>query len=119
MNLPTLDIPKDMRFFSFDYFFDLIDIKNIGKHITHESIQKGGREAGLKLLDSFLETRGKNYSKEMSSPLTAITSCSRLSPYLTFGNLSVREVYKTAKAKRDKLNGIKNLGIGGHLYLHF
>ena len=64
----------------------------------------------MKLLDSFLEIRGKNYSKEMSSPLTAITSCSRLSPYLTFGNLSVREVYKIAKAKRDKLKGIKNLG---------
>ena len=119
MNLPKIEVSKNIKFFSFDYLFDLIDIKKIGKHITHTSIQKGGREAGLKLLDSFLETRGKNYSKEMSSPLTAITSCSRLSPYLTFGNLSVREVYKIAKAKRDKLKGIKNLGNGGHLYLHF
>ena len=110
MNLPKIEVSKNIKFFSFDYLFDLIDIKKIGKHITHTSIQKGGREAGLKLLDSFLETRGKNYSKEMSSPLTAITSCSRLSPYLTFGNLSVREVYKIAKAKRDKLKGIKNLG---------
>ena len=75
MNLPTLEVSKNIRFFSFDCLFDLIDIKKIGKHITHKSIQKGGREAGLKLLDSFLETRGKNYSKEMSSPLTAITSC--------------------------------------------
>ena len=61
----------------------------------------------MKLLDSFLETRGKNYSKEMSSPLTAITSCSRLSPYLTFGNLSVREVYKIAKAKEINSKELK------------
>ncbi len=59
-----------------------------------EYIQKGGREEGLKLLNSFFDFRGWNYSFEMSSPLTAYDSCSRLSPHLAFGTLSIEEVFK-------------------------
>lgn len=54
--------------------------------------QPGGRSAGLGLLSSFLRERGHDYSRAMSSPLTAATSCSRLSPHLAYGTLSLREV---------------------------
>lgn len=54
--------------------------------------QSGGRQQGVKTLQSFLESRGQHYSSKMSSPLSAENSCSRLSPYLTYGCLSLREV---------------------------
>lgn len=60
---------------------------------TDELIQKGGRREAEHALTSFLHTRGQFYYKELSSPLTAKTSCSRLSPYLSFGCLSMTEIH--------------------------
>lgn len=58
--------------------------------------QTGGTDAGQALLASFFTGRGRNYTREMSSPLTAQGACSRLSPYLAYGCLSMREVVQTA-----------------------
>ncbi|MBV0932912.1 FAD-binding domain-containing protein [Marinobacterium weihaiense] len=58
--------------------------------------QPGGRRAGLRCLDSFLTNRGRDYRFAMSSPNTAYAACSRLSPHLCWGTLSVREVYQAA-----------------------
>lgn len=55
-------------------------------------IQEGGRKEGLRLLQTFLDSRGEYYSSELSSPISAEWSCSRLSPFLSFGALSMREV---------------------------
>lgn len=57
-----------------------------------EYIQHGGRSQALACFNSFLNERGRNYSFDMSSPLTAFNSCSRLSPHISFGTISVREV---------------------------
>lgn len=61
--------------------------------------QAGGRKEGLKTLEDFLSTRGKPYRFEMSSPLTAARSCSRLSPHLAYGCLSIREVVQASRAR--------------------
>ena len=67
-----------------------------------EVFQKGGRTEGLELLESFLYQRGKNYSKEMSSPLNSHKSSSRLSTHIAFGALSIKEIIKkTNKRKKD------------------
>jgi deoxyribodipyrimidine photo-lyase len=58
--------------------------------------QKGGRAAGLALLSSFLQDRGQDYRRAMSSPLEGATACSRLSPHLALGTLSLREVEQSA-----------------------
>ncbi|RVU84705.1 deoxyribodipyrimidine photo-lyase [Leucothrix sargassi] len=58
----------------------------------HLQIQLGGRSQALFCYSSFLKERGRNYSFGMSSPLTAFSSCSRLSPHITFGTISLREV---------------------------
>lgn len=58
--------------------------------------QKGGTTTGQKYLESFLNSRYKNYMFSISKPLDARKSCSRLSPYLAWGNLSVRQVFKSA-----------------------
>lgn len=65
--------------------------------IEGETIQPGGRSHALKCLTSFLSHRGIHYTRAMSSPITAPQACSRLSPHLTYGTLSVREAYHAAQ----------------------
>lgn len=85
----------------------------------------GGTSVGRANLNSFLSGRGKNYSREMSSPLTAFQSCSRISPYLTWGCLSTREVVQTVKtASSSKSHSIPSTSISSftkrlHWRCHF
>lgn len=65
--------------------------------------QRGGRKAGLALLESFLGGRGARYQYEMSSPLTAPQACSRLSLHLATGTLSLREVFQRCEQTRHSL----------------
>ena len=60
----------------------------------------GGERAALALLDSFIQTRGHRYQREMSSPNTAFRSCSRLSAALAWGCLSMRTVVQRVRAAR-------------------
>lgn len=62
--------------------------------------QPGGRAAALALLRSFLDARGRPYRRAMSAPATGADSCSRLSPHLASGAVSVREVFQAAQAAR-------------------
>ncbi|MEN8800473.1 MAG: deoxyribodipyrimidine photo-lyase [Thiogranum sp.] len=65
--------------------------------------QPGGRNNGLERLESFLTRRGEAYHAEMSSPVTAYESCSRLSPHLAYGTLSIREVVQTNRNRRRQV----------------
>ncbi len=65
--------------------------------------QPGGRDKGVGVLNGFLLTRGRAYHRELSSPVTAFDACSRLSPHLAFGTLSMREVVQAARARMDGL----------------
>lgn len=56
--------------------------------------QKGGETEAWRTMDSFFEKRHEKYAKQISKPLLSRESCSRLSPYLAWGNLSVRQVYQ-------------------------
>jgi len=58
------------------------------------SFQKAGERVGWKYLKSFCEGRGKYYIKHISKPLQSRTSCGRLSPYLAWGNLSIRQAFQ-------------------------
>jgi deoxyribodipyrimidine photo-lyase len=62
--------------------------------------QPGGRAAGLALLDSFLSHRGRPYRRAMSTPLEGAEACSRLSPHLAFGTLSLKEVAQAVWARQ-------------------
>lgn len=65
--------------------------------------QRGGRRKALALMQSFIDTRGNDYTSNMSSPLTAENSCSRLSPYLSLGTVSTREVLHWCQNQRIAL----------------
>ncbi len=61
--------------------------------------QRGGRSKGLAVLDSFLSERSLQYRGGISSPLSAPTACSRISTYLAYGCLSLREVVQATAAQ--------------------
>jgi deoxyribodipyrimidine photo-lyase len=63
----------------------------------------GTRRAAFDLLDSFLDGRGADYRRGMSSPLSGATACSRLSVPLATGAVSVREVLQRLYAARRTL----------------
>lgn len=67
--------------------------------------QNGSRTAADRALDSFLSVRGERYRVAMSSPLTAERACSRLSPYLALGVLSVRQVEQARVIARAQHQG--------------
>lgn len=67
--------------------------------------QAGGRDQALATLDSFLTQRAAPYRAAMSSPLTGERACSRLSPYLALGAVSVREVAQATSARQAERPG--------------
>ncbi len=56
--------------------------------------QPAGSHYGQRYLHSFLQRRATAYLRSLSKPEESRYHCSRISPYLTWGNLSSREVYQ-------------------------
>ena len=97
---------------------------DLSKNITtpHPNFQKGGATMAWRYLESFIQERHKNYSYHISKPLLSRKGCSRISPYLAYGNISMRSVYQytcaayaNAKNKRALSNFISRL----HWHCHF
>jgi len=86
--------------------------------------QIGGRRLGIERLESFLNQRGETYQQAMSSHLEGAHACSRLSPYLAWGALSMREVSQATKLRQRTLqsndaNWRKSLrSFSGRLHWH-
>ena len=115
-------------------FIKYIDLEEIEKHFKITSIktnnntpfQKGGTPTGMRYLDSFLKERVENYSKHISKPELGRKGCSRLSPYIAWGNLSIRQVYtaawetrKNSKSKRQIDNFASRLRWQAHFIQKF
>ena len=61
------------------------------------ALQTGGETAARATFDSFLGGRVTQYQHGMSSPNSAAEHCSRLSSYLAYGNLSLRQVVQRSR----------------------
>ena len=85
------------RFIKDDHVEDLTKIET--NNIENGDIQVGGRQNAIRLLDTFLDDRSENYQREMSSPVTGEVSCSRLSPHIAYGNISITEIFKKTNDK--------------------
>ncbi|TAD84484.1 MAG: deoxyribodipyrimidine photo-lyase [Bacteroidetes bacterium] len=59
-------------------------------------MQPGGPTAGTSYLQGFTAQRCLGYQYHISKPTESRISCSRLSPYLAYGSLSLRQVYQAA-----------------------
>lgn len=74
----------------------LVSEKNIelwSKYVPE--FQPAGETFAWRYLHSFIAGRGEQYHKYISKPMASRTSCSRLSPYLSWGNISIRQAYQT------------------------
>ena len=56
--------------------------------------QPAGEENAWRYLYSFTQKRGFNYHRHISKPIESRTACSRLSPYLAWGNISIKQVFQ-------------------------
>jgi len=79
--------------------------------VRNVELQRGGESAARETLNSFLAGRGAGYRTEMSSPVTAWTGCSRLSPYLAWGCLSLRTVHQAATQRMESLRLERTAGL--------
>ena len=86
------------------------------------SMQAGGESHAQQIMNSFFGTRGKEYAFHISSPSKSCESCSRFSPYLAWGNLSLRQVYQAVLANWNKLGWRRSLSAFAsrlHWHCHF
>ncbi|NJC25703.1 cryptochrome/deoxyribodipyrimidine photo-lyase family protein [Neolewinella antarctica] len=66
-------------------------------YVTDTNFQPGGETNAWRYLRSFTAERGKWYAYKLGSPTLSRTSCSRMSTYLAYGCVSVRQVFQWAK----------------------
>ena len=89
---------------------------------VNKSFQQGGETLAWRYLDNFLKERYVNYSKHISKPELSRKGCSRMSPYLAYGNISMKMLYQycmqhyeNSLNKRALSNFISRL----HWHCHF
>ena len=111
MNEPLFSFPSEKKFITFNHldkivqYFTLLDLKTTSSN----AIQPGGETNAHRYLDSFFEGRYVNYQAHISKPDLSRKSCSRLSPYLAYGNVSMRQVLQ--RTEEEKEAGKKGFGI--------
>ncbi len=89
---------------------------NLNKDVCIHRLS-GGRNQGLLKLNEFIRYKLDKYQYSLSSPLEAFDGCSRLSPYLTWGCLSIREVVQTIRNTKKKANRAIDSRL--HWHCHF
>ena len=99
INKHKVEIPLTIKLFKFKYKFD-------------KNFQPGGETYAWMYIKSFQKSRHVGYTKNISKPNESRVSCSRLSPYITYGNLSSRQVYQffnNSSKNRDIRNFLSRL----------
>jgi len=98
MSKNIFQTPKILKKLNHDIKSDILTKENsLFSKDDNFIYQKGGRKEGLILLDKFLNDKLDNYLQNISGPNNSDKYCSRLSPHLTYGTLSVKEIYKKIK----------------------
>lgn len=79
---------------NFENYFPLPD--SFIEQLRHypQTFQPAGEMNAYKYLNSFIKIRAKDYNKFISKPLDSRIACSRLSPYISWGNISIKQVYQ-------------------------
>jgi deoxyribodipyrimidine photo-lyase len=79
--------------------FNTENFPTLKKYPKH--YQPAGEQFAFKYLNSFIKDRGKNYNRHISQPEKSRYSCGRISTYLAWGNISVRQVYQKVKLSNN------------------
>lgn len=103
MITPILSKPKNLNFVT-TVKADVLPTKDdllFGD--TVGNVQKGGRKEALKVLNSFLNKRANKYRLTISKPGISARHCSRLSSHITYGTLSIKEVFHASWNRQEEL----------------
>ena len=90
--------------------------------VINDSFQPAGESVAWKYLNSFKNERVKRYAFDISKPEKSRISCSRLSPYVSWGNLNIRLIYRhliELKKKNKNLRSINAVISRLHWHCHF
>ncbi|WP_115463125.1 cryptochrome/deoxyribodipyrimidine photo-lyase family protein [Winogradskyella aurantiaca] len=104
--------PKAEQFVSnmqIQQIYELLSPMDLSTKID-KRFQHGGTTYAWKYARSFFESRHKSYMFDISKPEDSRTSCSRLSPYIAWGNVSIRQVFQKAQELKEQSNEKKHLG---------
>ena len=71
--------------------------------VWNPSLQRGGESEGIKILEKFLETLSSKYMYNISKPFESQNWCSRLSPYIAYGCLSLKTVVRATENRWEEL----------------
>lgn len=71
-----------------------LDVLEQFNYSSSSTMQPGGEQRAWQVMHSFCDDRGKLYHKGISKPALSRRSCTRLSPYLAWGNVSIKQVYQ-------------------------
>lgn len=93
-------------------------LEKLGLTQVVSGFQPGGERYAHQYLDSFLRDRYKEYARSISKPEASRKSCSRLSPYIAYGNLSVRQVYQAVLSAPVSLKSRAIQGFVSRLHWH-
>lgn len=102
LDTPALDKLQSVPFevTDFAFLFDYVTGQKI--HLYPKSYQPAGMRSAQKYLRTFAKTRVSQYLQHISKPAQSRKNCSRLSPYLAWGNLSIRQVYQHCTKQLEK-----------------
>ncbi|MBN2692554.1 MAG: deoxyribodipyrimidine photo-lyase [Burkholderiaceae bacterium] len=108
MDAPIADIPQGLRAAAVPLMAgDFPALRTLGLPQSRPT-PVAGTQAAVATLHSFLRYRGARYRSDLSSPLSAQASCSRLSAHLAFGTLSMRQVHQATEARIRELQASDN-----------
>ncbi|WP_396150192.1 deoxyribodipyrimidine photo-lyase/cryptochrome family protein [Flavobacterium sp.] len=112
MELPQFSFQPNIK--SFVTKEELNHLKTAFKTVSlstpkNTPFQKGGTTTGVRYLKSFLEERVVNYSRHISKPELGRHSCSRISPYIAWGNLSIRQVIQLSMQFRAQKKNVRQI----------
>ena len=96
---------------------DIADFGLVGRSLVNRP--EPGERSAKATLQSFLSGRGRTYRKDMSSPISAQSACSRMSPFLSAGCISIRQILHQTEEKallvKENPRAKENLGWTGSL----
>jgi len=104
--------PKKGQLLNFDEITSLERVFNVTNLSTpsNANFQKGGSTMAWKYANSFFESRHSDYMFNISKPEASRTSCSRLSPYIAWGNISIRQVFQKGQELKHKTKEKQHIG---------
>lgn len=108
MNKPInpIDLSKLVTFCSIEFEQFMVQFEAAKFPYYANFQQPGGSVKAIQYLQGFIHKRILQYWGNIAKPLESRKACSRLSPYLAWGNLSIRYVYQYARSNSMNPNSM-------------